>query len=89
MTTHPERLFTTVQLSDTGITPASGVSDKGDKAMREISRKTLGVPVISVGVPTVIPFGERLYTPHTVELEIEPISKIIADGITLALTNES
>lgn len=89
MTTHPERLFTTVQLSDTGITPASGVSDKGGKAMREISRKTLGVPVISVGVPTVIPFGERLYTPHTIELEIEPISKIIADGITLALTNEA
>ena len=86
MTTHPERLFTTVQLSDTGITPASALTEK---SLREISKRTLGVPVISVGVPTVIPFGERLYTPHTIELEIEPISKIIADGITLALTNES
>ena len=86
MTTQPERLFTTVQLSDTGITPASALTEK---SLREISKKTLGVPVISIGVPTVIPFGEKLYTPHTIELEIEPISEIIASAITLALTNDA
>lgn len=44
------RLATTVQLSDTGITPGSGVSNH----RRELSKTTLGVPVISLGVPTVV-----------------------------------
>lgn len=44
------RLGTTVQLSDTGISPGSGV---GNRRM-EISSKTLGIPVIAIGVPTVI-----------------------------------
>lgn len=44
------RLGTVFQVSDAGITPGSGVGN----ARREISRATLGVPVISVGVPTVI-----------------------------------
>ncbi len=44
------RLATTVQLSDTGITPGSGVSNHRN----EISKRSLGVPVISIGVPTVV-----------------------------------
>lgn len=44
------RLGRTVQLSDTGITPGSGVGN----ARAEISRNTMGVPVIAVGVPTVV-----------------------------------
>lgn len=44
------RLCSTVQISDTGITPGSGVHN----ARAELSRKTLGVPVISIGVPTVV-----------------------------------
>ena len=45
-----ERLCTTVQLSDTGIVPGSGVGN----ARMALNRETLGVPVISVGVPTVV-----------------------------------
>lgn len=45
-----ERLATTVQLSDAGISPGSGVGNH----RKEISKATLGVPVISVGVPTVV-----------------------------------
>lgn len=44
------RLGKTVQLTDTGITPGSGVGN----SRAEISEKTLGVPVIAVGVPTVV-----------------------------------
>ena len=44
------RLATTVQICDTGITPGSGINN----ARREISQKTLGVPVIAIGVPTVV-----------------------------------
>lgn len=45
-----ERLGTTVQISDTGIAPGSGV---GNSRYR-IDKETLGVPVISIGVPTVV-----------------------------------
>lgn len=44
------RLGKTVQLSNTGITPGSGVGNKRTK----IDEETLGVPVIAIGVPTVV-----------------------------------
>ena len=46
----PRRLCRTVQLADTGIVPGSGVGN----ARQAITRDTLGVPVIAVGVPTVV-----------------------------------
>lgn len=45
-----DRVNTTIQLADTGISPGSGV---GNKRM-ELSRNTLGIPVIAIGVPTVV-----------------------------------
>ena len=44
------RVNSTIQISDTGIVPGSGV---GNHRM-ELSREVLGIPVISVGVPTVV-----------------------------------
>lgn len=51
------RLATTVQLSNGGISPGSGVSNK----RVELSEKTLGVPVISLGVPTVVDAATLAY----------------------------
>lgn len=45
-----DRLATAIQLTDAGIAPGSGVGNH----RREISESTVGVPVISVGVPTVV-----------------------------------
>lgn len=45
-----ERISSTVQLSDTGIVPGAGV----ENARNEISEKTLGIPVIALGVPMVV-----------------------------------
>ena len=45
-----ERLGSTIQISSTGICPGSGIGRSGG----EISERTLGVPVIAIGVPTVI-----------------------------------
>lgn len=45
-----ERVCTTVQLSDTGIVPGSGVGNR----RQALNRDSLGVPVIAVGVPTVV-----------------------------------
>lgn len=125
-----ERVSTTIQLADTGISPGSGV---GNKRM-ELSRNTLGVPVIAIGVPTVVdaatmandaidlvidnmiqqaPQGSEFYnmlkeidrnqkyeliqevlqpyignlvvTPKEVDDIIERISKVIANGLNIAL----
>ena len=45
-----ERISSTVQLADTGIVPGAGVGN----ARNEISQKTLGIPVIAIGVPMVV-----------------------------------
>ena len=45
-----ERLCKTIQLADCGLVPGGGV----ENARQEISRRTLGVPVFSIGIPTVV-----------------------------------
>ncbi len=45
-----ERVNSTIQISDTGIHPGSGVGNK----RKELSQDTLGIPVIAIGVPTVV-----------------------------------
>lgn len=45
-----KRVCTTIQLADTGITPGSGVGNHRSA----LNRETLGVPVIALGVPTVV-----------------------------------
>lgn len=45
-----ERISSTVQLSDTGIVPGAGVGNKRS----EISQATLGIPVVAIGIPTVV-----------------------------------
>ena len=46
----PSRLMTTIQIADTGIQPGSGVGNKRPG----INPDTLGIPVVAVGVPTVV-----------------------------------
>lgn len=45
-----ERISSTVQISDTGIVPGAGVGN----TRKEISQETLGIPVIAIGIPTVV-----------------------------------
>lgn len=45
-----ERISSTVQISDTGIVPGAGVGN----TRREISKNSLGIPVIAIGIPTVV-----------------------------------
>ena len=52
-----ERLAATVQISDNGINPGSGIGN-----LREgINRESLGVPVIALGVPTVVDSSTLVY----------------------------
>ena len=47
---YPEKLCGTVQISDTGISPGSGVGNSREK----LNFSTIGVPVMTIGVPTVV-----------------------------------
>ena len=84
-----ERLCRTVQLSDTGLVPGSGVGNR----RAAFSSETLGVPVLSVGVPTVVDASalcdsadERMIvTPRDIDAQIAWLGSILADAINLAL----
>ena len=45
-----KRISSTIQLADTGIVPGAGV----DNARKELTKDTLGIPVIAIGIPTVV-----------------------------------
>jgi spore protease len=125
-----DRVNTTIQIADTGISPGSGV---GNKRM-DLSKHTLGIPVIAIGVPTVVdaatmandtidlvldsmvkearqgsefynmlksidrdekyqmiqqvlePYvGSLIVTPKDIDEVVERISKVIANGLNIAL----
>jgi spore protease len=125
-----ERVVTTIQIGDTGISPGSGV---GNKRM-EFTEKSMGIPVIAIGVPTVVDAatlandaidkiidslieqsrdnkdfynmlksvdtnekysmirellnsttGNMMVTPKEIDSLIDDISKVIANGINIAL----
>ncbi len=67
-----------VQLTDGGITPGSGVACHGNK----ISSTTVGIPVVSVGIPTVFRTEDGEFFTHAqIERLCDNGSKIIAAGI--------
>ena len=74
-----DRLAATVQISDVGISPGSGVGNH----RTAITRESLGVPVISVGVPTVVNSATLVYDALT-EAGIEEIGdslhKVLENG---------
>lgn len=82
------RLFRTIQFCNTGISPGSGVKN----SRKEVSQKTLGVPTIAVGVPTVMDVGkigissaEMVVTPKDVDLLCEKVSEIISRALNFFL----
>lgn len=128
-----ERVNRTIQISTTGISPGGGIGNNRN----EISEKTVGVPVIAIGIPTVVdaatlvndsidlvidemisqadsgskffemlkeinkddkermiknlldPYvGDLVVTPKEVDMVIDAMAKILANGINIALQPE-
>lgn len=84
------RLCRNIQICDSGIAPGSGVGN--DRAPLNV--ETLGVPVIAIGVPTVIDAAAftddaaaagLFVTPRNIDELVSSVSKLIAYGINLAL----
>lgn len=90
------RLGRTVQLSNTGMAPGSGVGN----ARTELSEKTLGVKCVTVGVPTVVDASTLSYdltgkdrreheplivTPRDIDRMIEKSGQVISYSLNIAL----
>lgn len=94
------RLGNTVQMSDTGISPGSGVGN----ARSAITKESVGIPVISMGIPTVVDAqtlvndlsgenttidnkigGEMIVTPREIDLVVDRAARVIAFSINKAL----
>ncbi len=77
----------TVQLTDTGISPGSGVLN----SRKELSLSTLGIPCIAVGVPTIADLstnaqnGPLMVTPRSVDKLISCSAQLISSALNLAL----
>ena len=75
-----DRLCRTVQISDTGIVPGSGVGNHRNA----LNRETLGIPVIAVGVPTVVYAATLAYdiiSKTEIEVNNEILTKYSGDII--------
>ena len=80
-----DRLCSTVQLSDTGITPGSGIGNR----RFELSGQTMGVPVIAVGIPMVITAAalsgdgadDLIVTPKSIDLLIGRAARLLGYAI--------
>lgn len=91
------RLGTTIQMSDSGISPGSGVANH----RAELSKRTLGVPVVALGVPTVVDlhtavqgiYGKSvppgrpnmMVTPRDVDRLIDHAGDLLACALNMAL----
>lgn len=65
-----DRINKTIQITDTGIHPGSGIGNN----RKEISKNTIGIPVIAIGVPTVVSSTTIVY--DTIEYLFKHISYI-------------
>ena len=90
------RLNKTIQISDSGINPGSGIGNN----RKEISKESLNIPVIAIGVPTVLEASTIIYeavnimkkdyknlivTPKDIDFQIEKLSDVIAYSINKML----
>ncbi len=91
-----ERLGRTLQLSNSGIAPGSGINNRRE----ELSKAAIGCPVIAIGVPTVVdaftlsacltdktPDGMENFfvTPKEADVMIRVNARLVADAINLAV----
>lgn len=82
--TEPERLGKTIQVTDTGIAPGSGVKN----FRQEMTEKTFGVPVVAIGVPTVMGMEavgaggfDAMIVPRDIDLTMRYYARVISSAL--------
>lgn len=85
------RMCNSIQLSTAGLNPGSGIYN----FRREISKDSLGVEVLAIGIPTVSDIDcfievENAFfvTPKDIDLAMDILSGIVAEGINRALRKQ-
>lgn len=85
----PKRLNTTIQLTDTGISPGAGVGNN----RKELNEQSLGCPVLAIGVPTVLDAVSiareevaedvkyLFVMPRNIDSSVQYVSELLAGGI--------
>lgn len=80
------RVNRTIQITTGGISPGSGVGNK----RKEISKETMGVPVIAIGVPTVVDIASIFYDLNKMigEEDFDLSSMLIESDLNYMVTNK-
>lgn len=85
----PKRLNTTIQLTDTGISPGAGVGNN----RKELNEQSIGCPVIAIGIPTVLDavtiakeemaddVRALFVMPRNIDSSVQYVSELLAGGI--------
>lgn len=81
-----KRLCKTIQITDRGISPGSGIGNTRE----ELSKDTLNVSIIAIGVPTVLDIkgltkDSFIVTPTNIDFIIEKLAHLIGNGINITL----
>lgn len=82
-----ERLCNTLQISDSGIAPGSGVGNRREA----FNQETLHIPVYAIGVPTVVDAqtdDHMIVTPKDIDARVHFLSAVLAGGLNLVLHPE-
>ena len=98
------RLLKTIQITNTGINPGSGIGNR----RKEISKNVLGIPVIAIGIPTVVSaltivkevfndiekqidssLNDLIVTPKEIDFINQKLSDLISSGINNSIHNIS
>lgn len=87
---HVERLAKTIQITNTGIHPGSGILNN----QGELSKQTIHCDVIAIGIPTVVDMStitkdiqDFMVTPTNIDFVIEKLSYLIGDTINKIVHN--
>lgn len=89
-----DRLAATIQISNFGLSPGSGLG----RTRQRIDKDLLGIPVISIGIPTVVDLSAIMYnieaasinkkyyvTPNEIEIVIKTGAFLLSDAINFAI----
>ena len=95
-TSNIKRLLKTIQITNRGISPGSGIGNN----RKEISKKTTGIDIIAIGIPTVVDINSiinnytnkrikeidnLIVTPTNIDYMIDKLSILIGNGINSSL----
>lgn len=81
-----ERLTKTIQITNSGINPGSGINN----SRGEISKRTVNCEVIAIGIPTVVDMSNNnedsfIVTPTNIDFVIEKLSSLLANSLNKSL----